>query len=248
MKNPTSGASASPKGRSHKAKTVAIIQARMGSFRLPGKVMMTLGNRPILTYLIDRISKARNIDDILVATTTHERDNVIIEECTSRGIPTFRGSEDDVLGRYVGAAAASNAGIIVRVTADNPFTDPDSIDRVVDVIASGRADYAIEMDMPVGTTGEAVTWNGLLLIDAVAKTDRWREHVTLYAKENPDALRCAFIASNPERGRPDLSFTVDEIEDYLFVRQLSETFTDTDFSLMELITVADELAVRSRVS
>jgi len=231
-----------------KPRTVAIIQARMGSFRLPGKVMMTFGDRTILTYLIDRISQAQTLDDILVATTTDARDDVIVKECAKRGVPTFRGSEEDVLGRYVGAAIASNAQIIVRVTADNPFTDPDSIDRVVNVIANSKADYALEMDMPIGTAGEALTWNALQLIDAVAKTDRWREHVTLYAKENPDVLRCAFLLSKVQSGRPDLSFTVDEMEDYVYVRHLSQKFEDCDFSVMELVSAADELDVRSRVS
>jgi spore coat polysaccharide biosynthesis protein SpsF len=235
-----------------KPRTVAIIQARMGSHRLPGKTMLRLpgagGDRTILNYLIDRISTARSLDEIVVATTTDERDDIIVRECADRGIATFRGSEHDVLGRYVGAGAASNAQIVVRVTADNPFTDPASIDRVVEVIASGTIDYAIEMDMPVGTTGEALTWNALQSIDAVAHSDRWREHVTLYAKENPDVLRCAFLTSRPERGRPDLRFTVDEMDDYVYVRNLCEHFKNRDFSLMELIAAADELDVRSRVS
>src|SRR5215831_15780986 len=138
-------------------RTVAIVQARMGSRRLPGKVMMRVGGRPLLVYLVERISRARTLDNIVVATTTNARDNVIIEECERRGIPNFRGSEEDVLCRYVSAARACDAGIVVRVTADNPLTDPDSIDRVVDELVSSSADYAIETDLPIGTTGEAIT-------------------------------------------------------------------------------------------
>src|SRR5436309_12574495 len=131
-------------------RTLAIIQARTSSTRLPGKVMMKIGGRPLLMYLVERISRARTLDAIIVATTTNPRDNVIIEECERRGIPNFRGSETDVLSRYVSAARACKADIIVRVTADNPFTDPDSIDRVVDRIAGGGAEYAIENNLPVG--------------------------------------------------------------------------------------------------
>src|SRR5256885_14143327 len=130
-----------------KPRTVAIIQARMRSRRLPGKVIMKIGGRPLLVYLVERISRARTLDAIIVATTTNPRDNVIIEECERRGIPNFRGSESDVLGRYVSAARACDAEIIVRVTADNPFTDPDSIDRVVDAISHQCADYAIENNL-----------------------------------------------------------------------------------------------------
>src|SRR6516225_1937930 len=121
-------------------RTVAIVQARMGSTRLPGKVLMKIGGRSLLVYLVERLSRARTLDAIIVATTTNPRDNVIIEECERRGILNFRGSESDVLGRYVSAARACSAEIIVRVTADNPFTDPDSIDRVVDAISVRSAD------------------------------------------------------------------------------------------------------------
>src|SRR4051812_34416655 len=176
-----------------KPRTVAVIQARMGSSRLPGKVMMKIAGRPLLVYLVERISRARTLDGIIVATTTNPRDNVIIEECERRGIPNFRGSESDVLGRYVSAARACQADIVVRVTADNPFTDPDSIDRVVDQISLDGAEYALEKGLPIGTTGEALTWNALSFIDSVAFSAPDREHVTLYAKHNPRTLNCAFM-------------------------------------------------------
>jgi spore coat polysaccharide biosynthesis protein SpsF len=224
-----------------KSRTVAIIQARMGSSRLPGKVLKTMGSRSVLGYLVDRISKARTVDHIIVATTTEPRDERIILECERHGVAYFRGSEADVLGRYVGAAAVTGADIVVRVTADNPFTDPDSIDRVVDTIAAGGWDYAIESNLPAGTTGEALTRNALRFIDANADTPRWREHVTLYAKENPRTLRCIFLEPPEERRRPDLSFTVDVPDDYLYVSGLSKKFARLDFPLIHLISAADEL-------
>jgi spore coat polysaccharide biosynthesis protein SpsF len=228
-----------------KPRTVAIIQARMGSRRLPGKVMMRIGGRPLLVYLVERISKARTLDNIVVATTTNPRDNMIIEECERRGIPNFRGSENDVLSRYVSAARACEADVVVRVTADNPLTDPDSIDRVVDTLISSGADYASETDLPVGTTGEAITWKGLSLIDSVANTARWREHVTLYAKENPEALHCVFLHAELEHRRPDLSFTVDELHEYLYTREIAGYFGTIDFGLKNLIEIADEVPVRT---
>lgn len=222
-----------------KPRTVAIIQARMGSTRLFGKVMMNMAGRPLLAYLIERISSARTLDAVLVATTANAHDNVIIEECERRGFPNFRGSEFDVLGRYVSAARACEADVIVRVTADNPFTDPDSIDRAVDAIACGGADYAIETDLPVGVTGEAMTWQALTFMDSVAADASLREHVTLYAKENPQALRCAFLAPPAECDRSDLSFTVDTLAEYLYAREIAERFPTTDFELKNLIAVAD---------
>jgi spore coat polysaccharide biosynthesis protein SpsF len=222
-----------------KPRTVAIIQARMGSTRLFGKVMMNVAGRPLLAYLVERISRARTLDSVLVATTTNPRDNVIIEECERRGFPNFRGSESDVLGRYVSAARACAAEIVVRVTADNPFTDPDSIDRVVDVIVQDGADYATETNLPVGVTGEALTRKALTTFDSLATTATLREHVTLYAKENPLALRCAFLEPRPDCGRPDLRFTVDTLEEYLYTRELADQFPTTDFELKSLISVAD---------
>ena len=228
-------------------RTVAIVQARMGSSRLFGKVMMNIAGRSMLAYLLERISKAHSLDSIVVATTPNPQDNVIIEECERRGIPNFRGSETDVLGRYVSAARACRADIVVRVTADNPFTDPDSIDRVVDKIALEGAEYVIEDGLPAGTTGEALTWNALSYIDSVAVSQPHREHVTLYAKENPQTLRCAFLHARPDCERPDLSFTVDTLGEYLYTRELAENFATIDFELKNLAAVADEAHVGVRL-
>lgn len=217
----------------------------MGSSRLPGKVMMPLGAESILTYLVRRVSRARTVDSVVVATTIENRDEIIANECDRHGIPCFRGDEFDVLGRYVDAADVSDADIIVRVTADNPFTDPDSIDRVVDAIDIGGADYAIEMNLPVGTTGEAITRQALAFINQVALLPRWREHVTLYAKEHPETMKCVFLSPQPDCNHPDLSFTVDEPGDYEYARLLFENLPNNDFELKNLIAIADEIAVRS---
>jgi spore coat polysaccharide biosynthesis protein SpsF len=228
-----------------KPRTVAIVQARVGSTRLPGKVMMPFAGRPMIAYLVDRLSSARTLDAILVATTTNVRDNAIIEECERRGISNFRGSELDVLQRYVSAARACDADIIVRVTGDNPFTDPASIDRVVDALRTHDAEYAIETNLPVGVTGEAITWEALSFIDSVATSAAWREHVTLYAKENPNALRCLFLDPPPELRRPDLSFTVDALDEYLYTKQIAESFASIDFELKNLTAYADAADVRA---
>ena len=223
-----------------KPKTVALVQARMGSTRLFGKVLMDFTGRSMLAYLTERISRASSLDSVVVATTTNLFDNAIIEECERRSITNFRGSETDVLSRYVSAARACEADIIVRVTADNPFTDPESIDRVVETIVSDSVDYAIETNLPVGVTGEALTWKALAFIDSVAKTAAWREHVTLYAKENPEALQCAFLEPRQGCDRPDLSFTVDTLDEYQYVKRIAQKFPTTDFTLKNLISVADQ--------
>jgi len=223
-------------------KTVAIIQARMGSTRLPGKVMMKLGGRSLLAYLVNRLNAADSVDQIVVATTTRSEDEIVVQEAESLGVAHYRGSESDVLGRYLEAAKEFGADIIVRVTADNPFTDPASIDRVVARIKSGY-EYAIETDLPVGTTGEAMTFQALEFLDAASTTVRWREHVTLYAKEHPQMLRTSFVTAPSDCARPDLSYTVDYLEEYEELRELCAQLPDPKFPLKELIALADKQAV-----
>lgn len=223
-------------------RTVAIIQARMGSTRLPGKVLMKMGNGSLLGYLIRRLESSRTLHTVVVATTTHQRDDVIVEEARRLGVECFRGSETDVLTRYVQAARVYKADVVVRVTGDNPFTDPYSIDRVVEQLVHGY-DYAIEDNLPVGTTGEALTFEALEFIDTVASTPLWREHVTLYAKENRHMLRCAFLQPRAGYGRPELSYTVDHPAEYEFVRELCEKLPGPNFSLKDLIALADTPSV-----
>jgi len=226
-----------------KPRTVAIVQARMGSTRLPGKVMLNIAGRPLLAYLVERISRARTLDAVVVATTTNQRDNVIIEECEQRSIPNFRGSESDVLGRYISAARACEAEVIVRVTADNPFTDPASIDQVVDAITCEGADYAVQINLPTGVGAEVLTWKAMAFIDSRATTAALREQVTLYAKENPQTLRCIFLRPPPDCDRADLSFKVGTLDEYLYAKHIADQFLSTDFSLRNLIAVADAAGV-----
>ena len=105
---------------------------------------------------------------------------------------------------------------------------------------SNSVDYAIESNLPVGVTGEALTCQALKFIDSVAKTAALREHVTLYAKEKPEGLRCAFLEPREGCDRPDLSFTVDTLDQYLYARRIAQKFPTTDFTLQSLIAVADQ--------
>jgi spore coat polysaccharide biosynthesis protein SpsF len=225
-----------------KPRTVAIIQARMGSTRLPGKVMMKLRDRSLLAYVASRLESAASLDEIVVATTVHSRDDVIIQEAETLGLNSYRGSEADVLRRYLDAATIYKAEIVIRVTADNPFSDPLSVDRVVARIREGY-DYAIETNLPVGTTGEALSFQALDFIDTAATTERWREHVTLYAKENPHVLRCSFGEAPRDVARPDLSYTIDSFDEYLKLKDLCERIPNHKFPLKELIALADKPAV-----
>ena len=217
----------------------------MGSSRLPGKVLLPLGGRSILTYLVERLNRTRTVDEVVVATTVHPCDDIILEECRRHDVTCFRGSEHDVLGRYRAAATVSGADIVVRVTGDNPFTDPESIDRVVRHIVDNGVEYALEDGLPVGTTGEAMTARLLgRMSDLADRTDdpRWREHVTLYAKENLEEARGEFLRPRPACARPEIRLTVDELPDYFMAQEVARSLDDLDFDISALISQAESIS------
>ncbi len=213
----------------------------MGSTRLPGKVLLPLGSGSIMTYLVDRLRPTESLDEVVVATSVEPRDDVIAEVSRRHHIFCFRGSEHDVLARYLDAADVTETDIIVRVTADNPFTDPSSIDRVVKHIVRTGADYVIENGLPVGTTGEALTRRLLTKLAETAHEPRWREHVTLYAKENPIETGGIFLTPPASCECPELSLTVDEPDDYLRVEEIARHLDGREFDLPALIRHAQHV-------
>jgi spore coat polysaccharide biosynthesis protein SpsF len=217
----------------------------MGSRRLPGKVLLPFGRRSILAYLVHRLGLARTLDQVAVATTRDSRDDAILAECEKIGIACFRGGEIDVLRRYADAARAFAADVVVRVTADNPFTDPGSIDRMVRAVAGRAVPYAIEDHLPVGTTGEALSADLLYHIESVSDKDEWREHVTLYAKDNLELVGGRILEPPAGLDCGRLRLTVDEMVDYLWaqeVRTQVELRAGPEFDLHALIRVASRLS------
>jgi spore coat polysaccharide biosynthesis protein SpsF len=221
---------------------VAIVQARMGSSRLPGKVLLPLGTRSLLGHLVERLAAASRLDRIVVATTTLPEDNPVADEADRLGVCRFRGAGADVLRRYVDAARAFDADIVVRVTADNPLTDYGSVDRVVDAIRAGY-DYAVEEGLPVGVTGEALSIDALRFLDIAATTPLHREHVTLYAKENPQLFRSSRQQAPGECRRPDLRWTVDTHADYAAVGDLCARLPNPRIPLQDILGLADRPVV-----
>lgn len=161
--------------------TVAIIQARMTSTRLPGKVMAELGGMPMLGFMLARVRRARSLDSVWVATTENATDDPIAQYCAAAGIEVFRGDEADVLGRYARAAEQANADVLVRLTADCPLCDPDLVDQAVAMYASGSIDYCgniVDRTYPDGLDVEVFSRAALEVaaLEATAPFDR--EHVT----------------------------------------------------------------------
>jgi spore coat polysaccharide biosynthesis protein SpsF len=205
---------------------VLIVQARMTSTRLPGKVLMDLAGAPMLQRQIERLRRCDSVDEIVLATTTNDTDDPVAVLADELGVGCFRGSESDVLGRYAGAARESGADLVVRVTADCPLIDPAEVDVVIDALTDrrGACDYAaniIDRRLPRGLDTEALWRDVLERIDRLATSPPAREHVTYYCHgERPDLFLLHSVARPFDAA--DLRWTVDQPEDLEMVRRLDE--------------------------
>ncbi len=201
---------------------VAVIQARMSSSRLPGKVLADLSGAPILARVVERARAASRVNAVWVACSNSPADDPIVDRCLAIGVPFVRGDEMDVLGRFVAAADAAAADIIVRLTADCPLLDPDVIDRVVaEITTNPGTDYAsnvTERSFPRGLDVEAFTRVALQRMDHLGRSAAAREHVTIPVRlEHPDGFVSRSVKSGVDDS--DLRWTVDTPADLEFVRR-----------------------------
>ncbi len=209
-----------PAGTRPAGRVVAIVQARMGSSRLPGKVLQDLAGDSMLARVVARLRASTTVDDVVVATTSAESDDAVVREAERIGAGVFRGSETDVLARYAGAAIAARADVVVRVTSDCPLLDPMVVDRVVTTLGTG-ADYASNTharSYPRGLDVEALHADVLARIHRMGRSPSAREHVTAYVMERSALFAVRQV--HAERDDSDLRWTVDTEEDLALVRAL----------------------------
>jgi spore coat polysaccharide biosynthesis protein SpsF len=206
-------------------RTVAILQARMTSTRLPGKVLVDLCGVPMLAVELRRLLASRSIDEVVVATTVNDSDDPVVACAEAEGVRWFRGDERDVLGRYLGAAAEAHADKVVRVTADCPLHDPAVIDRVVGALEPGD-DYAsnmIDRTYPHGLDTEVLWRDTLERVGRMGTSADAREHVTWFLRfERPELFVLRSVTQDDSRNDADLRWTVDLPEDVERVRRLCE--------------------------
>jgi len=219
-----------------KKKVVAIVQARMGSVRFPGKVMQSLANKTLIEILISRLKKAKRIDQIVVATTTENSDDPLATLLESKKISVVRGDRDDVLGRYVKAAKKTKAGVVVRITGDCPLVDGELVDALVADYQKGGADYVSNINPPSFPDGldiEVFSYEALIKANARVKKKNQREHVTPFLRSND-----LFLRRNVSHSK-DLSlcrWTVDEITDLALMRKIFEYFApEKNFSWKDVL-------------
>lgn len=202
-----------------------IIQARMGSSRLPGKVLKKINGLSLLESQIDRVKKSKNIENIVVATSLNKIDNRIESLCIQKGITCFRGSEEDVLSRYYDCAKTFNISTIVRLTADCPLVDPLTIDKVIDYFLDKKLDYVSNTTPPEtsfwpdGSDVEVFSFNALAKANKKATTKEDREHVTFFFwKDNKNGFKTMQLSNKEDWS--DYRYTVDYENDIKAVRAI----------------------------
>lgn len=200
-----------------------VIQARMGSSRLPGKVLKPIAGRALLDHVLGRLKLLRNPAHVIVATSTEFGDDVISSFCERRGITCFRGSEADVLGRYAECARQWELEQIVRLTADNPFTDIEELDRLIDVHLLRGVDYSYSFGrLPIGVGAEIFSRYALDRSAREGLEPHHREHVNGYVHENPTIFSLVQLDIPGHKYHPELRLTVDTQEDYQRACSLAE--------------------------
>lgn len=206
-------------------KRVLVVQARMTSTRLPGKILADLAGRPMLAQQLRRLRRCRRADEIVIATTVNAADDPVVALARAEGVRPFRGSEGDVLSRYVGAAREAKADLVVRITADCPLIDPEVVDRVIAEAEDhpDGCDYASNVHprtYPRGLDAEALFADALWRIDRLARSPAAREHVTHFVRERPDLFLTRSVTDVADNS--DLRWTVDEPDDLRMVRCIYE--------------------------
>ncbi len=222
-------------------KTVAIIQARLGSCRLPGKVMLDICGQPMLARVVNRLRMASAADEVVVATSTESSDDPLVAMCLSFDWKYYRGSHLDVLDRFYRTATAFDADFIIRVSADCPVIDPDITDRVARSVidSDGEFEYAANMlpprTFPRGVDVEAFTMDALRRTWQDARDESSREHVTPWIYRNPDQFRICRVTN--ETDESDHRWTVDTPEDLQMARLIYSHFGSQDFRWQDVARV-----------
>ena len=223
-------------------KTVAIIQARMASTRLPGKVLADLAGKPVLGWVVRAARATLGVDDVWIATSTAAADGAVAAWCKANGVSVHRGSESDVLDRYAGAAKASGAYIVVRITGDCPLLDPAVIAQTIRLRAVTGADYASNVDPPTWPDGldcEVLTTKSLFAAAAEATRQSDREHVTPFVRNNRDRFTAETLVA-PLPGLAAERWTLDTSEDLALLSALAARLTsDHPPSYLEVLAVLD---------
>ncbi len=205
----------------------AIIEARMSSSRLPGKVLMKALNKPFLLHLVERIKKIKKINKIIIATTNNKKDIEIVKFCKKNRINFFRGSEDNVMQRVIFAAKKYKLDLITEITGDCPIIDHRIIDQCLEIYLNNKVDYVTNCHVrsyPDGMDVQVYKLKTLIKSSKMTKNKQDREHVTLHIRKNPNIFKTINLMPNKNLYWPELGLTLDEYKDYLLIKKIIEYF------------------------
>ena len=218
-----------------------IVQARMTSTRLPGKVMKIVCGKPLLEHLINRLKRVKCADQIVIATTVNETEDIIVELCKKLDISYYRGSEEDVLGRYYEAAVEYGGDVIIRITSDCPVIDPEVVDYLISFFTNNIEKYdfvsnTLERSYPRGMDAEIVSFKALKEAHFNAYDPFDREHVSLFIRNRPTQYRRHNIKYSSDLSRYRL--TVDTSEDMELIRRIFESLyvENPEFSMKDILS------------
>jgi spore coat polysaccharide biosynthesis protein SpsF len=220
-------------------KVVATIEARMTSSRLPGKALLPAAGKPMLEHLVCRLRAADSIDCIVLATTINATDDPLVRLAERLQINSFRGDEEDVMGRVIGAAESVGADLVVEITGDCPLIDPEIVEQTIRMFKVHAADYVTNAHIRCYPDGMDVQVFRLdtLKRSAAATNDRLdREHVTLHIRNHPELFSHVHLVAPPEIHWPQLGLTLDEQADYELLKRIIEHFQDRPlFSCLDVV-------------
>lgn len=223
----------------------AIIQARMGSSRLPGKIMLNVCGKSMLEHLIDRIKNSKKLDKIIVATSTNPEDDEIVNFCSLNNISFFRGSENDVLSRYFETAKFFSVNTIIRLTADTPILDSNTIDKIIQVYQENNFDFVsnsspLPRTYPDGYNVEILSFEILEKIHKNAVNPSDREHVTTFITMQPEKFNLYRVDYSKDLSK--YRFNLDYEEDYQLIKCIFENFYEKNpnFLLEDVVNWLNE--------
>lgn len=227
------------------SRVVASIEVRMRSTRLPGKALLAVCGKPLLELLIERVSLIRGVDRIVIATTSGAADDPIAALGERLRIPVFRGSEENVLERVIGAVEMVEGGLVMELTGDNPMIDPEIAAQTLELFRRNSVDYASNCDVPGFPNGMNVQVFPLQLLKCALEESSLPadlEHVSWFIRRQPDRFRKIFLPPRPQEELPELRLTVDEPADFELTRRIFETLYPGNprFALSDILRVVAE--------
>lgn len=226
-------------------RAIGVVQCRFASTRLPGKALSTLGGASVLEWVLARALACQELDAVILATTRNPEDDAVAELAGVAGAEVVRGEVDDVLARYARVLREHPARCVVRITADNPFTDPPSVDRVVRRFFAWDLDYCYAARIPYGAGADAFRGDALSALNRTVGEPRHREHINVPFLDNHLAWQIGSVAPEPGQDRPDIRLTVDTPEDLERARALAARLDNAKLiGLTSIIEAYDRLTAK----